>query len=1224
MQSTVSDRRPGAASLATPSLLSERWTEFAPAIWRLYIIEELPLKDLVREVEKMMNIPVTKAQLEYKLRQSGFRRNLDEKTWKWLDGVIQQRREAGKETTVTLCFRPLDSAKIQKETNRYREWPNRAAETQTCHPAPDLPIAVYTPRPFNPAFKWPASLPWLRFNTEYASQFFSFLMQQRGDGTSGLKFMHKVLRLSGGPVKCIFGLDFQQLAGHFEINMPETYPGEHKYRAGTLTGPSGLNFIHQCLAVIIYEVSNGTIDMQHSWQAWRLVATVLEHSGVLRCQRSIPLPVLECATVSAFRETAVLYAIVTEDRSAQDIMEWLLLSGHDPDSPVFCLPRGYSHTTSLTAVQIASRWGSPPVLQLLLNHGANPNKTASPNILEIAQLLIDHGASIVGDEHIGAQPLLRLALCLGEPDLVERILRESNACDILARYSSEQDEEGMVFESTALTLAAGFFDDHLSDDARNQRAMELVQFTVSKIEPLAPVLDWITTDVFIAAAMEGNYSVIHFLSGVTSAPVHSLNPFGLSPLHAAAKNGCLKTHQVLLDLGCQFDPGRLSNIVRPIHIACAYGHAPVVDLYLQWYPSEKDARLSFKVQSDLGHATGLHREWLHRFHEGVLRRQEAVCYTDLISAILEAGANPNRRDGKGRSDFVAALSTMARSLDRRLCDIAEIFLRHKAKVRGSDLAEILRLKSSALSMLLLDSVQAFPVWSQSGVSVLESAILSGQSCVVEKVMSEYRFEYDPAPLCASLLIPGGGAWEMAQRLLSNRPALCNTNDSIMAQQLEGTAIGIAAGRFSTEPELLRLLLSTLPCQQVCILPGYPQWPRDYAQNYICTHSPFWESEFAVTGSPLVLAAWTQSVEPFVILLDHGYKPDCRTWRALGYRNLTSRARILRDRGFRCRVENSPVWQSEARNTINAAIRLGNLELVSLLLDAGLPLNYDPKDIEYCRTPLQMAVEKGRLSIAHFLLRAGAEVNTPSAWVGGATALQLAAIKGYLGIANLLLEPDRYANVNAPRARREGRTALEGAAEHGRIDMIELFLQHGVHTTGTGRRQFIRSIKFAEREGHLVAAKLLRSHRELTDEDEELLRSPELLAEEGWWSDEWGDDCVQPDWGDAELDLKPIPAIGCESYFRAEHHHHDVPGSTASDDDLLDEFIDWESESSASSRYEESPFLGESSARGDGDETREEADLVLLRPPGLSNMALCDGSENQVLKLGIDPMWGEWE
>jgi len=87
-----------------------------------------------------------KAQLEYKLKQWGFRRNLDEKSWRQLDCTIRQRKEEGKETVVTSSFKRLDPAKVEKETNRYREWRSWAVNIRceySFHSSPVNPRGVH-------------------------------------------------------------------------------------------------------------------------------------------------------------------------------------------------------------------------------------------------------------------------------------------------------------------------------------------------------------------------------------------------------------------------------------------------------------------------------------------------------------------------------------------------------------------------------------------------------------------------------------------------------------------------------------------------------------------------------------------------------------------------------------------------------------------------------------------------------------------------------------------------------------------------------------------------------------------------------------------------------------------------------------------------------------------------------------------------------------------------
>lgn len=84
--------------------------------------------------------------------------------------------------------------------------------------------------------------------------------------------------------------------------------------------------------------------------------------------------------------------------------------------------------------------------------------------------------------------------------------------------------------------------------------------------------------------------------------------------------------------------------------------------------------------------------------------------------------------------------------------------------------------------------------------------------------------------------------------------------------------------------------------------------------------------------------------------------------------------------------------------------------------------------------------------------------------------------------------DEGADCNAPAAKYDGRTALEAAGEYGRIDMIQFLLAAPTAptTTGPGQLQYLRAVKRAERQGHVAAAQLLRSHRAWNEEDYRIL------------------------------------------------------------------------------------------------------------------------------------------
>uniref|UniRef100_L2FZT5 Multiple ankyrin repeats single kh domain-containing protein n=1 Tax=Colletotrichum fructicola (strain Nara gc5) TaxID=1213859 RepID=L2FZT5_COLFN len=177
---------------------------------------------------------------------------------------------------------------------------------------------------------------------------------------------------------------------------------------------------------------------------------------------------------------------------------------------------------------------------------------------------------------------------------------------------------------------------------------------------------------------------------------------------------------------------------------------------------------------------------------------------------------------------------------------------------------------------------------------------------------------------------------------------------------------------------------------------------------------------------------------------------------------------------------------------------GNREIIQWLFSTGVNINdrsdhpsslqleiagyWDPL------TPLQRAAWAGDISLIQELIEYGADVNESSS--DGDTALEVAAQRGYFGIVQRLLELG--VNPNAPGDVSHGdRTAIESAAEHGRLDIVQLLLNSGAETSGRGRRQFVRSVGLADREGHHAIVRLLKSHAGWTEADEDLLGQQDL-------------------------------------------------------------------------------------------------------------------------------------
>ena len=158
--------------------------------------------------------------------------------------------------------------------------------------------------------------------------------------------------------------------------------------------------------------------------------------------------------------------------------------------------------------------------------------------------------------------------------------------------------------------------------------------------------------------------------------------------------------------------------------------------------------------------------------------------------------------------------------------------------------------------------------------------------------------------------------------------------------------------------------------------------------------------------------------------------------------------------------------------LQGAMNSGNQEVVHRILDAGAEINA-PASPDGGRTALQQAAERGNIDHIQLLLQKGADVNAPPSEEGGVTALQAASIQGHLAVAIYLL--DAGADINAPASDYEGRTALQGAAEHGRLDIVALLLENDDEIEDFYDR-CEEAAEFAERERHMVIARMLRGYR----------------------------------------------------------------------------------------------------------------------------------------------------
>ncbi|KAH7126608.1 hypothetical protein B0J11DRAFT_526008 [Dendryphion nanum] len=193
------------------------------------------------------------------------------------------------------------------------------------------------------------------------------------------------------------------------------------------------------------------------------------------------------------------------------------------------------------------------------------------------------------------------------------------------------------------------------------------------------------------------------------------------------------------------------------------------------------------------------------------------------------------------------------------------------------------------------------------------------------------------------------------------------------------------------------------------------------------------------------------------------------------------------------AEESPHSDLLRVNPLLAAIDIGNMDIIRLLVHKGAELDYPPK-LGLLRTPLQRAAEIGSFEIVQYFLDKNVPVDGDLFYIGG-SPLQFAALGGYVGIAQLLLEHD--ADPNYLPAQGDGRTAFEAAAEWGRVDMMALLAHWGVDwelDTGdevvgywpkdrdeyepVNGTQYERALMFAERRGHMASKRYVQHLRSM--------------------------------------------------------------------------------------------------------------------------------------------------
>ncbi|KAI1262919.1 ankyrin repeat-containing domain protein [Xylariaceae sp. FL1019] len=1103
-----------------------QWFSHKEIIRRYYIEDGLSLDQLIKRLASL-GLTVTPSQLEYQLKKWKLRKNIDKKTWLSIDHRIKKRKQQGKESEVIHCGKRVKTETVKKETDRHRDtsiFAQLGLQSSAASPSPGKSdVIVCTPEYQYPQITLPETLPWLQFLAKHFRPMILTPMPMarvtkddlyRSLASSMVNLINWMCRESH------LSVCESRISSMWEATMPECFPKEHLRH--TLTGSDG-DLLPEIVLPLIYTISNAQGHFLQYPPNWETSFAIIRQCGLLRINlRAVRLT---SYTIDSFLNHVYEMSLrliaknvwannpVIHDSAIIEVIRWLLESGQNPDTKFIF--NGFG-TTALEAALVADNLA---LAECLLDAGANilpvshgawlraitiAKAKGHCSQVTVIELLLHNLARVSG------RLALPLAIRLGNARLVqESVDTGASLC------AGSPARKAFLYEETALSLAAGI----------SLEMTKLVLRLISATQHSGSLASVVTADVLISAAVSGHDDIIRFLQPFSDGSF--ANCYGITPLHAAARQGHLSTCQLLLPLYDSHVPTVLP-LFTPLHLASYGGHDSVVSelivhrhdvnailgqtgplphpsdvrsLYNADYDKERHCQIRCFRPLDMTLTGG----YLYSrpcatmlIHAGARLHGYEVAFAagrldlHLLAALLEAGGDPNERNEKRWTALQCALGPHTFFDEWRECDVVELLLQRGAQLVGGEVARAITLKKWKLVDLLVRHGGSLDDVDANGASVLETLITTSQSLEAAQWLEIRPLHYDAGALCASLWPTSDDA--IVQQLLRNRAFRLPSSD-----QLEVTALGLAAqlGKIDVLQELLKSPPLTAIGPVPSSLDPDPDsiYTKSFNRRIIFDHP---------LRSPLALAArgrGAQAVECALELLRRGYRLDELAWVALADSDNLALARALCDIGqtnenfkqaidatkryksFKGHPDGKTIENLALYNPLLGAVRHHNKELVHLLIDMGVNVNEHNIDLVRNRSPLQLATKLGDFDMVKLLLKRGADPNVPGASSRGATALQLAAIKGYLGIAMYLIE--HGAEVNASPSRKHGRTVLEGAAEWGKIDMLELMLRNGALMTGSWRWHYIRAVKLATNEHFHTAARLLKEAGNWSSEDQRI-------------------------------------------------------------------------------------------------------------------------------------------
>ncbi|KAF5234295.1 hypothetical protein FANTH_12186 [Fusarium anthophilum] len=946
------------------------WLEHRDLIRYEYLVKNTSLKELIILLRDQ-GIETTKGQLEVRLRNWKFSKNIDKETWQYVDRKIRKRTDERKDSDVIYHGRRLKKVKVKKETNRHREM-NIMARFRTPPQSPADPyLTICTPPAFELSFEWPSSLPWMQMQT------------------------------LSWTIPCVDGSpSLSRLIAGLNSTIPEWYPGEHiKSSQDLLDGSTAESFSEQ-FKVMVYMLSNSMLNDSQPELFTSLTGIgntdIRTHFRKLRNESPTIRACLEKLFKLEIKKATRLVKPIDEEISLK-LITWLLELGQDPNCSTF----RDEILVLASPIQQAIRAGNLELVQLLVRFHAraelpkgSPREKAFVNLtldarcsdaqkLRLLNFLFDH-------RFLSNDEMLRAAIELGDTALTVNILQRDpdvtsyeTAWLHPAQRRIESQFQPYLEHSSALMMAV---------QNGGPVADLMLDYFLQNGQPEPSIL----VDAYLAAAFGGQHALMLRLDEIHS-PEQMCNAEGITPLHAAVVGGNPTVCKYLLEL-------RGGSSTSLVLVAAILGNFDVVQLLIEHGANPN------------GLPCALGDDWYEYFN---------------IIDYPGAGGDPNDEDGSDQTALQCALDGSWFDEEeechfvKRLPTV-ELLIKAGANLRGGEVVNAIELYERDVVFCLLRNNGTLNDVDKTGKGCLEAEILAQNDPFLQEILESQEFPIDAGPFCAAIL---ENDWDLVGRLFgrSHSPTSCHL--------LEGTAVGLAAlaGELDILNKLLDRFTDSGVLVSAFIPSGLDLWKiKEWSQSYWRTAtgagrikgSPLALAalddrtsgfrELLRRGCSMDRVSWSviakseRTSEYLEVLREFGTSIGILTHDDMKWDPALCSAikkgkhdlmRYLVEVG--ADVNELDVSSSISTSPLQTALLSDQIDMAAYLLENGANVNLPPA-FDGGTSALQCAAIRGHIGFAVRLIQLGARVNARGARNCGTSALEGAAQNGRLDMLALLI------------------------------------------------------------------------------------------------------------------------------------------------------------------------------------------------------------------------------